>query len=144
MLCDASTNQQRQLASPIQSLAQTKMASTHGDGSKLRKLGVNLGGDPLSAAPVEERQVKKLSRTVLYPATSGTDHYSAPARFEANCQEGSPSKLCDSGVYVGEEAMTHAQDMALETDKMEESYNNGLSPVPCRLVSRVHGLGSRV
>jgi len=42
-------------------------------------------------------------RTLLYPATSDTDHYAAPGDFHANCGQGSPTKLCDNGVFVNEQ-----------------------------------------
>jgi len=86
----------------------TQMLSQAG-ASKLMRLGVNLGGNPLepprrrAQGASEGARVNKKMRTLLYPATSGTDHYAAPGAFHANCGQGSPTKLCDNGVFVNEQ-----------------------------------------
>ena len=118
----------RSAKGPMQMLSQS-------GASKLMRLGVNLGGNPLEPPTNSATRVRRgarlqmKTRTQLYPATSGTDHYAAPGAFHANCGVGSPTALCDHGVFVGEQEQTHAQDVAMAADKMEASYNTGVSPV---------------
>jgi len=124
--------QQQQQGRAAAAKAATQILSQSGD-SKLMRLGVNLGGNPLLPSRVvtkAKRVAGKHSKlTKLYPATEGTDHYSAPGAFHANCEGNSPTALCDQGVWVGEQEQTHAQDVAIDAEKMEGSYNTGVSPV---------------
>ena len=90
--------------------------------SKLMRLGVNLGGNPLepprrrAQGGSEGARMHKKTRTLLYPATSGTDHYAAPGAFHANCGQGSPTKLCDNGVFVNEQVATcHPPEILLKS-----------------------------
>ena len=105
--------------------------------SKLRKLGVNLGGNPLDPTPARDaldmgaslagRQTSVLHSGVSAGASAGGKTLT-PVAFWADCAPGSPSTLCDHGVYVGEEAQTKAQDVGVHSEGLEEPYRVGVSP----------------
>jgi len=111
--------------------SQTVMLAQGGD-SKLLRLGVNLGGNPLNygkQARQHRATLQQKTLTTLAPATSGSDHYSPTSSFHENCEGNSPTGLCDHGVFVGEQEQTHAADVAINSEKMERSYNPTMSPV---------------